>query len=363
MRDPVDEPTPAEIVTLIDDALLGHPALGSTAREHRATVPITGGWDSRLLAARAVSLFGPRDLRTITSAKHTLGETPDVTLGGRLAAHLNLPHVALFPPPDEAVDSLVEAYRVSNFETSSHAWLVPVARRLRSWHLPVIDGLAGDILLKNKAVSVSSLEARSGEPVREVHRAQFFKVPPSGVPGANGVDLMVELALPLVDTAYRAYEGLREEARVMMLAARTARVISLAPYGLLEPDAELVTPLAHPEVMAALLAVPWPKKTGGVFARSLLEAARPGLSDLPSTNDLVPPPTTGVSRWDLPDVLAWEDARLLELRERTGIPYERGQVGELLHPRKAQWRQGLLLLALWLETYGHRLTCTAAPWW
>lgn len=356
---------PGEIVDAIRGALKAHPALGDGPADsgYLSSLPLTGGWDSRLLASVAVDVFGPDAFLALTTSKHTDNIDPDVTFGTRLAQHLGMTQEIIHP--DGRANPLYarNAFTAVEFETSEHTWHQPAATVLVDRALPIIDGFAGDILMKNAVGNLQLFLAETD--IGEHLWRTLNRQPAVDTPGASAtvLDALSQRARPHVEASRAGLEGARNESRLVMLRTRIVSGIALSPFKLLARGAELVTPIIHPAVMSALLSVPAADKTDSALARRVLEAARPGVSSLPSTNDHIPRTARGRRRTNTPEARAWTTERLGKLDEYISYGFTAEDV-ETLHSKRADsWRQRLMMLTCWLEAYEPRLTSTRPPWW
>ncbi len=360
---PRDRRTPHEVIGLMDAAITGHPALATVGPTDPAALPMSGGWDSRLIGARACQLFGPASWIGLSTAKHTLGSDPDVTYGTTVAGALGITQEVLFPPVSATIDSVTDTAARVGYETWEHAWFAPATARLRAWGRPVLDGLLGDILIKNAKASPALLSAGTPERMRALMREKFVSVPDETLPGGAAGPMIADLSAPLIEAAQSRFDGCPEAARLVLMSSRIARCVALAPYPMIDPAAEVVAPLTDPRVIDALLAEPWPMKNDNAYAQVLLEEVSAGLSQHPSTNDATAARASGDLRWNAPTYVQWEDRRLASLNDTAGFPMTPKATARLRTPQAAHWRHCLTVMSLWLEKYEHRLVPGKAPWW
>lgn len=247
--------------------------------------PVTGGWDSRLLA----TLLAERGLATETfTINSDRGHETDERLAPAVARVLGLPHRVIEPDPvpyDAEFDALAAALEyqsMPHFHIARLAGAVPPGT-------PWADGLFGDILLKGYLLS----QRRAREPDPRVALASLF-------------DRL--LARPQMGRLYtpRAWRALRGTTRAALLAdaepladhpggfpmlvfwTRTRRMISSAPMLLIGRSHPLVLPFVAAPVVAAASAVPLEHRFGGKLMRRILGLANPTVARLPSSNDGLP---------------------------------------------------------------------------
>ncbi|MDQ2624765.1 MAG: asparagine synthase-related protein, partial [Actinomycetota bacterium] len=144
---------PREIVAQLE-------ALMPVTRSWDAPVDITlsGGWDSRLLAATATRVRGRRKIRSWTTSTDD-GIDDDVPLAAPVALAFGLKHRLYEPGPESWLEHRHAAYERLQHQTWMHTWSLPLADRLRGRRGPLLDGLAGDVLFKDTFIDRGVLEA------------------------------------------------------------------------------------------------------------------------------------------------------------------------------------------------------------
>jgi hypothetical protein len=363
-----DERSPAEPDEIVDGlrvALGEHPVLagGTPDGGYLASIPLTGGWDSRLLGAVAVDLIGPEFL-ALTTSKHTENVDPDVTYATALAQQLGLTQEIILPDRSANPSYTTRAMALMEYETWEHSWFGPAASVLAARGLPVIDGFSGDTQLKNAVPNRRLFSAAPAEVGVELWR-KLDRRPAAGSPAASEsvLDELEQRVRPDVEACRRGVVGHPNEGRIAVLRTRIVSGVGLAPFKLLAAECEVVAPFLHPAVTSATMSVPTPAKAGGALSRQVLEVAMPGLSQLPSTNDPGAMTARGRRRTNGPEARAWTTERLGVLEGFIGHGFTAEDI-EILHGKPADaWRQRLIQLACWLEAYESRLTSTTPPWW
>ncbi len=370
-RPPVHQPgaspaDPGEIVDALRTALSEHPVLVDGAPEggYLASIPLTGGWDSRLLGAIAVDHFGPEAFLALTTSKHTENVDPDVTYATALAQSLGVTQEIIHP--DRSANPVYTARTMAllEYETWEHSWFGPAANVLMARGLPVIDGFAGDAQLKNAYANRRLFGADPADVSDELWR-KLDRRPPLGLPAASEsvLDELEQRMRPDVEATRRGVEGHPHEGRIAVMRSRIIGGVGLAPFKLLATGCEIVTPLLHPAVTSATMSIPTPARANGALSRQVLEAAMPGVASLPSTNDPGSMAARGRRRTNGPEARAWTAERLGVLDRFIGHGFTAEDV-EVLHGKPADaWRHRLIQLTCWLEAYESRLTSTAPPWW
>jgi hypothetical protein len=153
--DPAVQPDVRAVV----EALTRH--LPRTAGWSRVSVPLSGGWDSRLLAALASRGRGWRRPLAWTTSADT-GRDLDLALARPVAQALRMEHREVIPDGDAWLTERSAVRDRVQFQTWRHTWFMPLARDLHGRGEPVLDGLAGDVLVKGSSyVDESVLQLRA----------------------------------------------------------------------------------------------------------------------------------------------------------------------------------------------------------
>lgn len=328
------------------------------------TLTLSGGWDSRLLAAIATDLWGAAAVRSLTTPKHRVNVDPDVELSRSVAVALGLKQEIVTPDAARFPEYARAAFARMEHQTWEHSWLEPVAATARRWGRPVLDGLAADVLLKNNSVTPEAVAARNHHDVGAALWRRLARPPKAGLPliDAAAAGEIGRRALEAFDTDRLSLAGHPDEARLTVLRARTARGVSLSPFGLFAPEVRVCVPFLAHEFVTRALSVPADAKSDGGFYRQVLTAAAPRVAQLPSTNDPDSPAAAGPFRHRSEAALAWSRQSVDALRSRCpGLPAVPDDV--LFAPRADNWRQLLLLFDSWLDRYGSRLASCRPPWW
>ena len=321
---------------------------------------LSGGWDSRILAAFAANAGA--DLRARTTSSDT-GHVLEELVATKVAARLGIEHAIVQGRWDEFGADLRRFADVVDYQTSFHVWAVPLARAVTGDGETVLDGLGGGIFVggafPDPATAGAAVDDRftrlthyldaAGDvlrphvarQIRERTRASFRVV-----------------AEPLADHPYGA--------TFTAYLTRTLPGISLSPYGLFADGGPVATPFLADRVVRAALSIPRAHHADGRLYRPLLHAAAPSLADLPTAADLAPRHRRHLRR--VSSVEAAAEVRAL---------LTAGPVAELLAPELARadldrWctlldrtksqhlLRGLATLALWLDRYGERIA-TSSP--
>lgn len=330
------------------------------------TITLSGGGDSRLLAAYASRLLGPDRLVAYTTSPDD-GSDLDLQLSIPVAFHLGVPQEVVLPDAEDWPEYTRRTFARVEYQTPYHMWIEPLASTLRDRGSPVIDGLAGDVLLKSGLLGEKTIAAPP-----ERRGPVLWKVvsgPPS--PGRLWVTEEVNaelrrLSRPGFDRERERFAGHPSELELTLLFVRTSRSIALSPFALFGPECLVAVPYLDREVMQIALSVPPDVKLGGRFFHECLQATDRRLASLASTARPpvgVPRPRARI-RSASPPAIAWAMKSLTALAHRQGLDVPREeQLSTLARSSGRIWLHGLLMLNEWLERYESRLTETKAPWW
>jgi hypothetical protein len=353
--EPDSRVTPADAVDTLERKI--------TSIRRRPTVLLSGGWDSRLLAAVARRRW--RRIRAWTTSNDD-GHDHDVAIARRVADRLQLTHRIFVPGPEAWLEERSLVQRRMEFQTTHHVWIMPLARSIHRQTDWILDGLAGDVLFKSLFVTRDLNEA--GDPASrwrmlwnqlEQRRGRQRDLLAPGVAAA-----LEARSREAFTTVVRRYQGHPAATTLAVLHTRTARGIAPSSQWLLGPEVEVRTPFLHPEMIITGLRVPINAKAGGDFYRRMLQVANPEVADLPSTNDSRSRTARGPLRQASPtalramarSIMADEHALKLlspEMRLALRDPAALSIVGRSI--RGLRLLQGLSLFAEWRGIYGSTL--------
>jgi hypothetical protein len=269
-------------------------------------VTLSGGWDSRLLAAIARPIGLARAPTAWTTSPDD-GYDEDVEFSRPVATALRLHHRIVIPDADAYRTEHTAVFDRVQHQTHLHTWLMPLARELHNEPGALLDGLGGEILLRTTTfVDEVASEAPAGGrrdllwtrlAAGRLDQREWY---------APGVAAQFEEASR--ESFGQAISGVYEHpegATLSVLLTRTARVIATSPLCVFAPESDIRLPFLHPSLIAAALSVPIRKKAKGQFYRDLLRAvAGREVAELPSTNDHLPHPAAGPRRQTQPSALA-----------------------------------------------------------
>ena len=286
--------SPRDALKVVDECL---PVGGELA------VPLSGGWDSRLLAILA-RRRSDEVVAWTTSGDD--GRDRDVDLAGPVADALGLDHRTVIPGRDAWLEELTAVRRRFDFQTTHHVWFMPLARAVHERPERFLDGLAGDTLFK---AGRFERKVGSGAEAPDDRHRLFWKALAEGRlkdPDrfAPGVAAQLEaLSRESLVEAISPFDGHSAATTLSVLHTRTTRAIALSPLRLLAPTVDIGLPFVSPDVIDAALRVPLGDQHDGAFYREMLIAADSQVAQLPSTNDGGPKGKRGPRRQSSPAAL------------------------------------------------------------
>ncbi|MFF5211290.1 asparagine synthetase B family protein [Streptosporangium sp. NPDC000396] len=333
-------------------------------------VPVSGGYDSRLLCSVAVARGA--DVESWTTSPDD-GTDTDIAFARAITRELGVRHRVIAQDPSAYPDDALAVARRLEFLTPHHAWYTPFAREVHKAGRTLVDGLAGGPLLKNFMVSGAALEASS----QAERKAALLGSLALGTPS---VPFLSEQASAWITASVGAsftqatsmLNGHRAELPLSVLHTRTARGIARSPVNLVGPEVSFVAPFMHPDFFDAALSVGVARKDKGRFYREVLYAANARVAALPSTNVVKQP----LQRVPLRSAAApaREYGHRMLTRVAATVP---SLLSEQLHGVVAEgpdalarfngwndrfWVRSLVLFGAWLGDYEDRLPDLTPPW-
>lgn len=248
----------------------------------RLLVPVSGGYDSRLLCSVAVARGF--DVESWTTSPDD-GTDTDIAFARAITRELGVPHrVVVQEAADYPADALEVARRLE-YLTPHHAWYAPFAKEVHGSGRVLVDGLAGGPLLKNFMVSGAALEARTqAERSAAVLSSLSLGAPSAPFLSPQASAWMEDVVREQFVASTSMLHGHRAELPLSVLHTRTVRGIARSAVNLVGPEASFAAPFIHPDFFDAALSVGVARKDKGRFYREVLHAANPRVAALPSTN-------------------------------------------------------------------------------
>ena len=304
MSDSSDQPSPGDIVDALRDALPRGRFL-----KKPPSLTLSGGWDSRLLAILSRDKYLRRLTAWTTDADD--GTDRDAQYASEVARRLRFPHVVV-SQPSHAWQELTAETRVRlQYETWLHAWLEQLCREMRERESGVIDGLAGDVLIKGLFVDTRVLGVEEHARMETLFSGVAYRQRSDRVRRTVIDRATEESRLSFFETAGR-FEGHVNQLALTVLATRTAHPIALSPLMMFSPELDVFLPFLDPTVVSLTLSIEPEHKTDGRLYRRVLHQASPSMADLPSTNDSQPVKKTRRVQQSSDEYVAWMIASIEE---------------------------------------------------
>jgi hypothetical protein len=329
--------------------------------EHPPILPLSGGWDSRLLGC----LIAERGIgTTAVTFNSDQGRAEDERLATAVAAELGLEH-ELF---EAGAGSYAEDFRWS---AEAHEYLCPLhlpgarlARRLEPSRRPILEGFAGDMLIKALYIWPEIAAATSLEGSLERTWSKFVR-------DENGTKFLEDGLWSALSAAGRTaihregerFRGHEIGANLALYWTRSRRMIAPSPVDLFGQAGPVALPFIANDVALASLAGPLERRGSGELYREVLELANPVVARLPSSNDAERDHGAAVPQLrNSPEALEFYASVLADhpLRDRFAQPLTRGlERGKMKRFARGGGRfrmvQSLVTFGLWHERYRDRI--------
>lgn len=247
-----------------------------------ADLTLSGGLDSRLILTALLEHGQSSSLRT-WSTHHEDGTDADMRIAEQIADAEKLPWKAVdYSVPDWRANHDIVVKRLEHM-TAYHGWYMPLATAIHDGRGPILDGLAGDVLLRYHD------RAPTGG---QRDRAARIWAQLSGDKAAKQAVFHPQVLALWED---RLFEEWREETArwddhpygesLTWLFTRTRTGIAAAPFRLFGPERQVLTPFIDPAVVRVALATPpLPSSDDRDLRPRLLSKLSPRLSAFESTS-------------------------------------------------------------------------------
>ncbi|MEU0564316.1 asparagine synthetase B family protein [Nonomuraea sp. NPDC005983] len=335
----------------------------------RLLVPVSGGYDSRLLAS--VAMARGADVESWTTSPDD-GTDTDIAFARAITRELGIPHRVITQDPADYPADAREVARRLEYLTPHHAWYAPFAKEVHGAGRVLVDGLAGGPLLKNFMVSGAALEATSqAERSAAILNSLSLGTPSQPFLSPKALVWIEEAVREQFTAATSMLHGHRAELPLSVLHTRTVRGIARSAVNLVGPEASFAAPFIHPEFFDAALSVGVARKDKGRFYREVLHAANPRVAALPSTNVVKQPlqrvplrstaaPARQYSHQML-ETLASRVPGLLSDELREVIAGGPDALTRFNGWNDRFWVRGLVLFGLWLNDMENDLVDVTSP--
>lgn len=354
-------------------------ALGRLTAHHRPISFLSGGWDSRILAAYAKQVTG-RAPEAWTTSSDT-GIVLEELVAAQAARILGSRHRIVAPRVDRFEADLRAFARSVDHQTSYHVWLVPLVDALARAEEPdaeagsaqarsasaappdadpgiVLDGLGGGLMVGGDFTAGGSRAARIAGLTKYLKGASQVLRPDV----VAGLQERTDAALDEFDAEWPSVADHPFEATFTAYLNRTLPGIGLAPYGLVAERNPVATPFLDHRVAAAALAIPADRHAAGRLYPLLLERLDPRLARLSTAQELVPWPRPHPRRIAAPSSVAALRTLVTEGPARRLLAPGLAEAGPdrwrglLLTTGPQHLLRSLAVLNLWLEDHGDDLT-------
>ena len=335
----------------------------------RLLVPVSGGYDSRLLCAVAVARGA--DVESWTTSPDD-GTDTDISFAKAITRELGVRHRVITQDAAAYPGDTLEVGRRLEYMTPHHAWYAPFAKEVHGAGRMLIDGLAGGPLLKNFMVSGAALTATTqAERQAALLSSLSLGAPSQPLLSERASAWMAETVREQFAASTSMLHGHRAELPLSVLHTRTVRGIARSAVNLVGPEASFAAPFIHPEFFDAALSVGVARKDKGRFYREVLHAANPRVAALPSTNVVKQPlrrvplrSTAAPAREYSHRMLAQVAARtpgLLSPGLRDVVATGPDSLTRFTGWNDRFWIRGLVLFGAWLTDYENDLPELAPP--
>lgn len=313
-------------------------------RRNRAVVPLSGGWDSRLIAF-LLAESGTK-VETLT-ANSDAGHNVEEELAAPVAAGLGLGHRLVRTRNKDYWDDWRTAAELQEHQSPIHLPLQALARSIPRRQRPIFDGISGDVLIKSWWVDGRILGAPSWDRASRMLWRRFrlskrglrvfSEHHEYGVRDSARIQFMAEA---------QRFDGHEAAATLFISWARSRRSTAPCPLDLFGARGPVSLPFATDSVARAALSIAPHDKLGGELYKAVLDRADPRLARWPSTNDTSGPDQRHRRRRTLSSVAVEgyrEMLRTHPLRPSfSGVFEQQVESGKIRH--LLRYRQGLVAL-------------------
>jgi hypothetical protein len=314
----------------------------------RIVCPLSGGWDSRLLACL---LHEERPNRLAGAFTSPLMAKHDERFAAAVADSLGVPHTVVGSPEDRFPSDFTESSERMDYQWVSRGAFMPLVRRLRQEAALATDGLALGVLFR----PTPEWMLRPGADIGAGMWAQMSERGWETVLSRPLGRALAASARRQVEAASDRWRGQPAQALLTTYCHRTVPGVSLSPTALMGADLAVGMPFIDHELAMSAISVAPAEKLGWRLSRTVFDLVNPAVGALPSTNDdQLPPLPSQPSRLSSPDarpLYAWAA--------------QEGPLSEHMNPemkerlsRKSSGKhfvRAVTLFALWHHRYRERL--------
>jgi hypothetical protein len=248
--------------------------------DHKPVLFLSGGWDSRAIAAVLTKLLGPQGFKVYTTS-YDAGNDREERFAEGVARVLGLDHRIIPLPDDYYRRYALESFVASDFATDMHVWMAAFLDQLQLDDKTLLfDGYGGDVLLRG-------LLQEEGDDHRshndEVFFRRFAKVSLKTVL-SNPVYLTLEAQARRVLAEELSNHPANRRILRYLFANRGANGV-LHSVRLQRRHAEVALPFVDPELVGFVSSIDDSIRLRPDFYPAILARLDERLAGLPSTND------------------------------------------------------------------------------
>jgi hypothetical protein len=249
----------------------------------RAVCPLSGGWDSRLIAF----LLRERERKVKAVTINTdAGHRTEESLAGPVAEGLGASHELVATRNADYWQDWQEAARLQEHQCPIHLPMQALAAGLSPGPDPIFDGVSGDVLIKGWWVDGRILGAESWDSsARMLWRRFRFDTGEQRIFSEFHAEALRRSAKRQFLAQAARFDGHESAATLLISWARSRRSTAPSPMDLFGARGPVSLPFACDSVAEAALSVEPKRKLGGELYREMLDRADPRLAAWPSTND------------------------------------------------------------------------------
>jgi asparagine synthase (glutamine-hydrolysing) len=242
--------------TLFKEAMLRRLPVGPSA------APISGGRDSRHILLELCEASHPPDVCPTLRHFPPRNDT-DAESATELTKALNVRHVVLTPPSSRLAAELKKNHQ-TNFATTEHAWLLPLAEHLNGNVETMYDGIGGDVLSAGHCQDSERLAFYEAGDFAGL--ARFLLSDPTNLLSEKALQSLVtpsmyrrfsyELALSHLTAEVQKHADAPNPVASFVLFNRTRRAIATSPYCLFDKVPNVFSPYLDHAVFDLLSSQP-----------------------------------------------------------------------------------------------------------
>ena len=269
------------------------------SREAELVLPLSGGRDSRHILFELMRAGVPPSRCVTLSQRPRAGADADARAAAAVAGAVGAEHTVLSPTSSQTRRQL-RALSITHFCTDETWELMRLRDYCRSQRCAIMDGIAGDVLSRNKQFTMPDRhrlcrEGRFEEVAREMiatdERLRGYS--PEDFIGRRTVrqHFPREQAEAYLAQTLSAFAEAADPMSAFLFWNRTRREIALLPGALLTPAQQVLCPYLSRELVSFLSSLPFEATSDGALHDEVIATAFPEHSGLGYDDKQEPPPT------------------------------------------------------------------------